>query len=63
MQKSKRKKALESNDVEKIKSATEKLTQVSYEVFGKFINNRPKPVHHLNKGRQVLITHKEMRML
>ena len=29
------KKALESNDVEKIKSATEKLTQVSYEVFGK----------------------------
>ena len=28
-------KALESNDVEKIKAATEKLTQVSYEVFGR----------------------------
>jgi len=29
------KKAIASNDVEKIKSATQKLTQVSYEVFGR----------------------------
>ena len=29
------KKALESNDVQAIKSASEKLTQISYEVFGK----------------------------
>ena len=29
------KKALESNDLDDIKAATEKLTQVSYEIFGK----------------------------
>ncbi|MFA7163734.1 MAG: Hsp70 family protein, partial [Eubacteriales bacterium] len=29
------KKALEGDDIEQIKAATEKLTQVSYEIFGK----------------------------
>jgi molecular chaperone DnaK len=28
-------KAIESNDIDKIKAATEKLTQVSYEIFGR----------------------------
>ena len=57
------KKALESNDVEKIKSATEKLTQVSYEVFGKVYQQQAQAGSSPEQGRQVLITHKEMRML
>jgi molecular chaperone DnaK len=34
------KKALESNDLDGIKAATEKLTQVSYEVFGRSISSK-----------------------
>jgi len=35
-------KAMESNDVDKIKAATEKLTQVSYEVFGRIYQQQAK---------------------
>jgi molecular chaperone DnaK len=36
------KKAIESNDINKIKEATEKLTQVSYEVFGRVYQQQAK---------------------
>ncbi len=35
-------KAIESNDVDKIKAATEKLTQVSYEIFGRIYQQQAK---------------------
>ncbi|MFO7295091.1 MAG: molecular chaperone DnaK [Clostridia bacterium] len=35
-------KAVESNDIDKIKAATEKLTQVSYEIFGRIYQQQAK---------------------